>query len=83
MATASVACFAAATGFPALDGLAALRKTTRLRSAPAQTRFSSQSTYAFPDARFARVQEVLGRKTIHRGRLCFIRAATRPSAALL
>ena len=38
--------FAVATGFPALAGLAALRKTTHLRSAPVQTRFASQITYA-------------------------------------
>ena len=27
-------------------------------------------------------QATLGRKTVHRGRLCFIRAATRPCTAL-
>ena len=63
-------CCAAATGFLALAGLAALRKTTRLRYAPPQTRFASQTTYASSDARCARFGSMLGRKTVHRERLC-------------
>ncbi len=63
----------ASAGFPALDGVAALRKATHcatLRS----NKLCEHETVA--------PQAALGRKTVHRGRLCFIRAATRPCTAL-
>ena len=51
-----------------------------LRSA--SNTFCESDTYASPDARCARSRAMLGHKTVHRGRLGFIRAATRPCAAL-
>jgi hypothetical protein len=48
MATAFVAMLRITTEFPALAEPATLRETSRLRSAPAQTRFANQSTYASP-----------------------------------
>ncbi len=68
--------------FPAPAGLAALRKTTRLRCAPAQTGFASQKRTRRSICALGRARAALGRKTVHRGRLGFIRAATRPCAAL-
>ncbi|HSW24827.1 MAG TPA: hypothetical protein VLJ62_18845, partial [Burkholderiaceae bacterium] len=60
-------------GFPALNGLAALRKTT-LCASLRSNKFCEHETVAS--------QATLGRKTVHRGRLCFIRAAARPCTVL-
>ena len=65
--------FRAFAGFPTLNGLAALRKTTH---------FASLSFKQVLRARNVASQATLGRKTVHRGRLCFIRAASRPCTAL-
>ena len=74
MATASgCGAFAPLAGFPALNGLAALRKTTHF-ALLLSNKFCEHETVAS--------QATLGRKTVHRGRLCFIRAATRPCTAL-
>ena len=69
------------TEFPALNGLAARAKQlTALRSV--QTGFASQKRTRRPLCACRRTRTALGRKTVHRGRLGFIRAAARPRAAL-
>ena len=82
MATASVAALRTATGFPALAGLAAPRHNSPpLCSGSDKCR--EHETYASLDMRLAgALVATLGRKTVHRGRLGFIRAAARPCTAL-
>jgi hypothetical protein len=75
-------------GVPALVALAAPAAETRYglaaRSQPcAQTSAARQITYARLDTRLsAALVAVLGRQDAHRRRLCLMRAATRPHAAL-